>query len=137
MRRTLPTSSGGKVMERMVLRRHQGLRQHLSLQDVIVQLHELVIKKAPSHVPRGILARDLKGALAIVSHWSVLENLCKTGCGSRMYGYIKDFLTKRMAIICIEGERLEPTELRDRDTPQGLVLSPQFFNMALRPCSSY
>lgn len=107
------TSCVGKVMERMVLRRLQahldetshmpatmyGIRQHLSTQDVLIQLHELVIKRATRHAPRGILALDLKGAFDNVSHASVLENLRKAGCGRKTYGYIKDFLTKRTAAI--------------------------------------
>ncbi|XP_077535785.1 uncharacterized protein LOC144148061 [Haemaphysalis longicornis] len=86
------TSCAGKVMERMVLRRLQkhleetdqmpetmyGFRHHLSTQDVMVQLHELVVKQATRHAPRGILALDLKGAFDNVSHASVLQNLNKT-----------------------------------------------------------
>nr|XP_050027927.1 uncharacterized protein LOC126523328 [Dermacentor andersoni] len=67
------TSGVGKLMERMVLRRlHKhleetdqmpetmyGFRQHLSTQDVIIQLHEVVAKPATRHVQRGILAPDL------------------------------------------------------------------------------
>lgn len=86
------TSCVGKVMERMVLRRLQGhledtgqmtatmfgFRKHLSTQDVMVQLHKLVVKKATRHGPRAILALDLKGAFDNATHASVLTNLKQT-----------------------------------------------------------
>ncbi|XP_077553729.1 uncharacterized protein LOC144168659 [Haemaphysalis longicornis] len=82
------TSCVGKVVERMVLRRLQayleetdempaamyGFRQHLSTQDDLVQLNELVVKRATKNAPRGILAQYLKGAFDNVSPASVLEN---------------------------------------------------------------
>ncbi|XP_077564528.1 uncharacterized protein LOC144179989 [Haemaphysalis longicornis] len=66
------TSCGRKFMERMVLRRLQGnledtgkvpattfgFRKHLRTQDPMVQLLELVVKKATGD-PRAILALDL------------------------------------------------------------------------------
>lgn len=121
------TSCVGKVMERMVLRRLQkhleetnqmpatmyGFRQHLGTQDVLIQLQELVVKKATRNAPRGILALDLKGAFDNVSHASVLQNLNKTGCGRKTFAYITDFLTRRTATIRIGEEKSEPVELGD------------------------
>lgn len=80
------TSCVGKVMERMVLRRLQehlevtdqlprtmfGFRKHLSTQDVMLQLQELVMKRATRNSPRAILALDLKGAFDNVTHASIL-----------------------------------------------------------------
>ncbi|XP_075550289.1 uncharacterized protein LOC142583687 [Dermacentor variabilis] len=133
-------------MERMLLRRLQkhleetdqvpetmyGFRQHLSTQDVMIQLHELVVKPATRHAPRGILALDLKGAFHNVSHVSMLPNRNKTRCGRKTFGYIKDFLSNRTATIRI-GEKSDPVELGDRSTPQASVLSRLLFNLALLP----
>lgn len=110
-----------------------GFRKHLSTQDVMVQLHELVVKKATRHGPRAILALDLKGAFDNVTHASVLSNLKKTKCGRRTFGYVKDFLTNRTATITVGGEKSDPIELGERGTPQGSVLSPMLFNLALLP----
>ncbi|KAH9380391.1 hypothetical protein HPB48_017614 [Haemaphysalis longicornis] len=141
------TSCVGKVMERMVLRRLQvhlentdqlpktmfGFRKQLSTQDVMLQLHELVIKQATRNSPRAILALDLKGAFDNVTHASILTNLNGTRCGTRTFGYIKNFLSSRTAQISVGNERSEPIELGERGTPQGAVLSPLLFNLALLP----
>ncbi|KAG0445377.1 hypothetical protein HPB47_016084, partial [Ixodes persulcatus] len=77
------------VVERMVFKRLQrhldvtdqmpptmyGFRGHLCTQDVLVQLHELVIKKAKTPTPRDILALDLKGAFDNVTHEREQENV--------------------------------------------------------------
>ncbi|XP_077535741.1 uncharacterized protein LOC144148011 [Haemaphysalis longicornis] len=95
-----------------------GFRQHLGTHDVLVQLQELVMKKSTRSSPRGILALDLKGAFDNVSHAGVLGNLMKTGCGQCTSGYVKDFLSKRMAVIHIGGETSDTIELGDCGIPQ-------------------
>lgn len=69
------TSCVGKVVERMVFKRLQrhldvtdqmpptmyGFRRHLSTQDVLVQIHELVIKQAKTPTPRAILRSISRG----------------------------------------------------------------------------
>ncbi|XP_077550590.1 uncharacterized protein LOC144163712 [Haemaphysalis longicornis] len=97
------------------------------------ELNELVIKRATKNAPRRILVLDLKGAFDNVSYASVLENLRKTGCGRKIFSYLKDFLTKRTATVRIGEERLEPVEQGDSDTPQGSVLLPLLFNLPLLP----
>ncbi|XP_077501379.1 uncharacterized protein LOC144112414 [Amblyomma americanum] len=125
------TSCVGKMMERMVRRRLQkrpggtdqmletmyGFKQHLSTQDVMIKLHEMVAKPATRHAPRGILAHDLKGAFDNVSDATVLQSLNKTRCGRKTFGYIKDFLSNRTATISIGEEKSDPVELGERGTP--------------------
>ncbi|XP_077551209.1 uncharacterized protein LOC144164821 [Haemaphysalis longicornis] len=139
------TSCVGKVMERMVLHRLQrhleetgqmpatmfGFRKHLGTQDVMVQLHELVIKQATRSSPRAILAFDLKGAFDNVTHASILRNLNGTGCGTRTFHYVRNFLEDRAAILTIGNAKTDPITLGERGTPQGSVISPLLFNLAL------
>lgn len=114
------TSCVGKVVDRMILKTLQrhldatdqmpssmyGFREHLGTQDVLLQLNEgLVIKKAKNQTPRAILARDLKGAFANVTHESILRSLNNTDCGERICNYIKDFLSNRTAAITIGEEK--------------------------------
>ncbi|XP_077547715.1 uncharacterized protein LOC144159942 [Haemaphysalis longicornis] len=78
-----------------------GFRKHLGTQDVMVQLHELVIKQATRSSPRAILALDLKGAFDNVTHASILRNLNGTGCGTRTFHYVRNFLEDRAAVLTI------------------------------------
>ncbi|XP_049518462.1 uncharacterized protein LOC125943333 [Dermacentor silvarum] len=110
-----------------------GFRKHLSTQDFMLQLQELVIKRAMRNSPRAILALDLKGAFDDVTHASILTNLKETRCGRRTFGYVKDFLSSHKARISMGEERSEPIELGERGTPQGAVLSPLLFNLTLLP----
>lgn len=141
------TSCVGKVMERMVLQRLQkhleateqmpatmfGFRKHLGTQDVMIQLNELVVKQATRARPRAILALDLKGAFDNVTHASILRNLNTTKCGQRTFNYIKSFLENRTAVITIGRAQSDPITLGERGTPQGSVISPLLFNLALLP----
>ncbi|KAH8024645.1 hypothetical protein HPB51_000116 [Rhipicephalus microplus] len=112
------------------------LLEHLKYQDVMIQLHELVVKQATKHALRGILALDQKGPSDNESHASVLQNLNKTRYGRKEFGYISDFLSKLMATFRIVEEKLHPVELGDQGTPHLLVLSPLLFNLALLPLPS-
>ncbi|XP_077540901.1 uncharacterized protein LOC144153118 [Haemaphysalis longicornis] len=110
-----------------------GFRKHLGTQDVMVQLHELVIKQATRSSPRAILALDLKGAFDNVTHASILRNLNGTGCGTRTFHYVRNFLEDRAAVLTIGNAKTDPITLGERGTPQGSVISPLLFNLALLP----
>lgn len=103
------TSCVGKLMERIVLNRllihleqsqhlpHNliGYRHHLSTQDVLLQLHEEITKETSSAQLKAILAIDLKKAFDYVNHDAMLQELEATGCGTKLYNYIRDFLRSR------------------------------------------
>lgn len=48
-----------------------------------------------------------------------------------MYNYIRDFLTGCRAILKVGDLATDPILLGNRGTPQGAVLSPLLFNIAL------
>lgn len=108
-----------------------GFRKHLGTQDVMAQLHELVIKQATRASPRAILALDLKGAFDNVTHANILRNLTGTGCGARAFLYVRNFLEDRAAILTIGDAEMKPITLGEQGTPQGSVISPLLFNLAL------
>ncbi|XP_037580400.1 putative nicotine oxidoreductase [Dermacentor silvarum] len=89
------------------------------------------MKQATGHSPRAILALDLKGAFDNVSHVGILTNLQSTGCGERVYNYVRGFLTDRKARNRVGEEVSLLIELGSSGTPQGSVLSPLLFNVAL------
>ncbi|XP_049268870.1 uncharacterized protein LOC125757367 [Rhipicephalus sanguineus] len=109
-----------------------GFRPHMSAQDVLLQLHRAVIQPTTmQHNDKAILALDLKGAFDNVKHDSILANLSSTDCGARTFAYIRDFLSKRQALLRIEDEEYGPYIMGTRGTPQGAVLSPLLFNIAM------
>ncbi|KAG0444123.1 hypothetical protein HPB47_014144 [Ixodes persulcatus] len=93
------TSSAGKLIERVILRRlhthldntqhlpHSliGYRQHISTQDALIQLQEEVFSTPSTAQLKAILAIDLHEAFDNVHHDSVLEELQGTNCGTRIH----------------------------------------------------
>lgn len=108
-----------------------GFRQKLSAQDVLLQLKEQVIDHLSRTTPKAILALDVKGAFDNVTHQAILENLNQTHCGSKAFNYVKAFLGNRTATIKL-GQLVSPTfNTPANGTPQGSVISPLLFNIAL------
>ncbi|KAM7306823.1 hypothetical protein ISCGN_010482 [Ixodes scapularis] len=141
------TSCVGKIMEHVVLRRINdfmernqlfphtmvGFRPHLSTQDVMLRLkHQIIDGEKSSHLDtRVILGLDLTKAFDTIRHDAVLENLEKLGVGRRTFNYIQDFLSDRTAQISIGGVTSDDINLGGRGTPQGSVLLPYLFNVAM------
>ncbi|KAM7307675.1 hypothetical protein ISCGN_011311 [Ixodes scapularis] len=141
------TSCVGKIMEHVVLRRINdfmernqlfphtmvGFRPHLSTQDVMLRLkHQIIDGEKSSHLDtRVILGLDLTKAFDTIRHDAVLQNLEKLGVGRRTFNYIQDFLSDRTAQISIGGVTSDDINLGGRGTPQGSVLSPYLFNVAM------
>lgn len=139
------TSCMGKLLEHIILNRLQphlesvnaladtmfGFRRHLSTQDVLLQIKEEILDRKSSQA-KAILALDLAGAFDNVRHEAILENLSHTNCGARIYNYVKDFLRDRTATIGVGTLRTPEFRMPNRGTPQGSVLSPTLFNIAMR-----
>lgn len=106
-----------------------GFRPHHSTQDILLQIKD-VLSKANKPTPKAILALDLRGAFDNVKHEVILQNFNNLGCGERMYAYIRDFLTGRVAVIKVGYVSSQPITIGCKGTPQGAVLSPLLFNIA-------
>lgn len=107
-----------------------GFRPRLSTQDVMLQLKNEIID-ADTLDTKAILGLDLQKAFDNVTHEAILRNLQNLHVGRRVYDYIKDFLTNRKAIIMAGEAESEEFELGNKGTPQGSVLSPFLFNVAM------
>ncbi|KAM7294550.1 hypothetical protein ISCGN_024056 [Ixodes scapularis] len=94
--------------------------------DVLLQIKEDILDRISCTTTRAVLALDIKGAFDHVSHTLVFENLASTGCGPRMYDYVRDFLSNWMATIGIESIRTSTIPIPSKGTRQGSVLSPTF-----------
>ncbi|XP_077564971.1 uncharacterized protein LOC144180514 [Haemaphysalis longicornis] len=109
-----------------------GFRPHRSAQDILLQLHRDVIEpiEHPSN-DKVVLALALKGAFDNVTHKIILTHLSQTNCGYNAFRYIRQFLTERQSYLRIQGKEHGPYPLGTRGTPQGAVLSPLLFNLAM------
>lgn len=140
------TSCVGKLMETMVRDRLSeyledsntfadtmfGFRPHKSAQDVLLLLkHEIIDPVEHPSNDKVVLALDMKGAFDNVKHSVILTHLSETHCGKNTFNYIKDFLTDRVALVRVQDQEHGPYTLGTRGTPQGAVLSPLLFNLAM------
>lgn len=141
------TSCAGKVMEKALQIRiteymeandlfpHTmfGFRAHLSAQDVLFQLKYDIIDRpsGATQQERAILAIDFQGAFDNVRHSAILNNLARIGIGQRTYDYVRDFLHNRHVTIRAGDTKSAPITMGDSGTPQGAVISPLLFNIAL------
>ncbi|XP_075534882.1 uncharacterized protein LOC142570380 [Dermacentor variabilis] len=138
------TSCVGKLMEHVVLTRLNrymeenglypdtmiGFRPKLSACDVMLQLKDQIIDKQTRDT-KVIVGLDVAKAFDNVRHVSILENLNSLNVGKKVYDYIKDFLTNRKATLKIGEESIKSIDLGNVGTPQGSVLSPTLFNIAM------
>ncbi|XP_037565907.1 uncharacterized protein LOC119445697 [Dermacentor silvarum] len=102
----------------------------MSTQDVFLQLKHHILD-SPTGDTEAIHAVNLTKACDNVTHAAVLEGLHALGVGQRMYSYIRDFLSQRTATLTLGDHRLSRVSLGARGTPQGAVLSPILFNIAI------
>lgn len=138
------TSCVGKLMEHVILERITtyledrdalpptmiGFRRNLSTQDAMLQLKHQIIDN-PGTATKAILGLDLKKAFDNVTHATVLKRVNDLDLGQRTYNYVRNFLTGRKAKIMIGDLVSEEIEMGSAGTPQGSVLSPMLFNLAL------
>lgn len=142
------TSCVGKLFEHVIVRRLQphleakrffpdtqfGFRPNLSAQDVLLHIKEtLFYPKRRTARTRAILALDIQKAFDNVGHEHILRTLATTGCGRRIWQYVKAFLENRTAEIRLGPLTSAAFALPNRGTPQGAVISPLLFNVAMAP----
>nr|XP_037280712.1 uncharacterized protein LOC119174037 [Rhipicephalus microplus] len=109
------TSCVGKLFEHMIhdrLTSHladngyfadtmYGFRQLLSTQDIILLLKKDLVHHLSKNSKSSLLSIDSKSAFDNVSHKAILQSLEDTGCSSKIYGYVRSFITGRTATVGI------------------------------------
>lgn len=144
------TSCVGKLMEHVVNARimeyletndmlpHNqiGFRPRLSTQDALIQIKHDLLDNPPKKDNAAILAIDLHKAFDNVSHEAILTEISTLGLGARTFAYVKSFLTGRTARMKLGSSQTETFKMPDKGTPQGAVLSPLLFNLAIRPMAN-
>ncbi|XP_072143557.1 putative nicotine oxidoreductase [Dermacentor andersoni] len=108
-----------------------GFRANLSTQDVLLQIKEAILNKISKAGENIIMALDIKGAFDNVSHRAIMEGLNKTNCSKRVYHYVRALLSKRTATVGLGDLRSDILDTPNKGTPQGSVISPILFNIAM------
>lgn len=96
----------------------------------MLQIREDILTKKTLDT-RVIVGLDVSKAFDNVQHTAILKQLSALNVGQKTFNYIKDFLTNRTATISMGGETLDNVKLGSIGTPQGSVLSPTLFNIAM------
>ena len=105
-----------------------GFRQHLSTHDVLLLLKEDLLDHLSHRSKYSILGVDVKGAFDNVSHDAILNNLEGTGCGTRTYTYVRNFLTDCTATVGISNIHSKSFQL-----PKSTVVLRRTISVTGRP----
>ncbi|XP_037515372.1 uncharacterized protein LOC119391795 [Rhipicephalus sanguineus] len=144
------TSAAGKVFEAMALRRLQwiaaaldflaaeqsGFRSHRATADCIADAVGL-LEEAKHRGEAGYLVLlDVKSAFDSLPHSTITDALCAMGVSDNLLRYVQAFLSDRTFRVRIGGEISAPRSV-NAGVPQGSVLSPFLFNLALARITDY
>ncbi|XP_070387397.1 protein YkfC-like [Dermacentor albipictus] len=108
-----------------------GFRANLSTHYVLLQIKEEILNKIPKAGENIIMALDLNGTFDNVSHGAIMVGLNKTNCGKAVHDYVWAFLSKRTATVGLGDLRSDTFDTPNKGTPQGSVISPILFNIAM------
>lgn len=108
-----------------------GFRPHLSTQDVMLLIKHDILDN-DTRDTRAILGLDLEKAFDNVSHRHILDSISRLNLGERFYNFVQSFLGSRRATIKLGDLRSQAYDLGHRGTPQGSVISPLLFNIAMQ-----
>ncbi|KAG0426516.1 hypothetical protein HPB47_026377 [Ixodes persulcatus] len=107
-----------------------GFRRRVPTQDTVLRLREVFDQKSTPQT-RVVAGEDIQKAFDNVAHSAILDRLALTKPGERMFNYIKDFLTNRTKAIQM-GDYISPKQKLQAGVPQGVILSPTLFILALK-----
>ena len=134
----------GKIFERVLQRRLEyvleknfklndfqcGFRREHSTLDVLLRLENKIQSALNSNKVCVLVYVDYKSAFDTVSHRGTLEKLAQLGIKGKLFQIISNFLKDRKIAVSINNTQSDTKQVY-AGTPQGAVLSPLLFNIAL------
>ena len=141
------TSHIGKLLETIINRRlvchleHAGIlnpsqtgfrTKRQALEQVALLETQVRAAQADPRKRKAVVGifLDLEKAFDVMDRGGVLEILRKYGIGGNMYNYIQNFFTDRQFKVRV-GNALSEIKNQENGTPQGAVLSPTLFCLAI------
>ncbi|KAG0443890.1 hypothetical protein HPB47_014417 [Ixodes persulcatus] len=140
------TSILSKLMERMVLARinwiiehkrevlhpaQTGFRKNLGTQDSLVLIHVYLVNR-PTHCHRQLLvAVGIKKNFDTLPHPTVIDTARKLGVWGSPLNFTKAFQSGRKYLVKTGKHCSSEEKTNEIGVPQGAVLSPVFFNLAM------
>ncbi|XP_037518250.1 uncharacterized protein LOC119395029 [Rhipicephalus sanguineus] len=142
------TSCIGKLAEHVILNRLSehveekqyfpytmiGYRPGLSTQDAMLRIKKSLLDR-PTRDTKALLGLDVEQAFDNIRHQAILTAISEHNLGTRFYQYVNAFLEDRTATLRIGEHVSQSFDLGDKGTPQGSVLSPFLFNLAMAKLS--
>lgn len=138
------TSCVGKLLERLVQRRlehhlesvgafHEntcGFRKNRCTADAIAEIATLLEEGKALSRTTGVVLLDISKAFDAVKHSAIIKALKQLGVWGRPLKYVRAYLSGRTAQVRSSG-LLSTSRTIGQGVPQGGVLSPLLFNVAL------
>lgn len=142
------TSCIGKLAEHVILNRLSehveekeyfpytliGYRPGLSTQDAMLRIKKSLLDRSTRDT-KALLGLDVEKAFDNIRHQAILTAISEHNLGTRFYQYVNAFLEDRTATLRIGEHVSQRFDLGDKGTPQGSVLSPFLFNLAMAKLS--
>ncbi|KAG0436140.1 hypothetical protein HPB47_018122 [Ixodes persulcatus] len=107
-----------------------GFRASLSTQDAMKLLKHQIFNNNTRDV-RAILALDLEKAFDNITHAHIQDSISEQGLGDMFHKFVSSFLRSRKATLKIDDLKSDPVDLGPKGTPQGVLVSPFLFNIAM------
>ncbi|KAM7295076.1 uncharacterized protein ISCGN_024581 [Ixodes scapularis] len=110
-----------------------GFRKNLGTQDSLVLIREYLVNR-PTHChPQLLVAVDIKKAFDTLPHATVIDTARKLGVRGRPLNFIKAFLSGRKYLVKTGKHCISEQKTNEIGVPQGAVLSPVLFKLAMAP----